>query len=113
MTLVLGQLVDGNYVDSICEELNEKLQMEGTLSLSVVTKEYDLPSEFVEEEVIRRLGSIIEGYRDETDPKILLTPSYVMRNRAKVRGALSAVTVPTNIATLLQKYKIQVRKYVF
>ena len=109
MTLILGQLIDGTYVDSICEEINEKLQLEGTISIALITKEYDLPSEFIQEEVIKRLGSIIEGFQDENDPKIILTPSYVMRNRAKVRGALSAITVPTAISAILQRHKIQVR----
>ena len=108
VNLILGQLIDGNYVDSICEEINEQLQLEGTISIAKITKEYDLPSEFIQDEVDKRLGSIIEGFRDDNDPKIILTPSYVMRNRAKVRGALSALTVPTPIAKILQKYKIQV-----
>ena len=67
--LVLGQLVDASYMDSICEQINEALQSSGTVSVAALTKEYDLPSDYVQEEVGKRLGSIIEGFRDEQDPR--------------------------------------------
>ena len=70
VNFVLGQLVDSSYLDYIAEEINEKLQLEGTVSISAITKEYDLPSEFLQEEVVARLGSVIEGYRDPHDPKV-------------------------------------------
>ena len=72
VNFVLGQLVDSSYLDFIAEEINEKLQLEGTVSISTITKEYDLPSEFLQEEVAARLGSVIEGYRDPHDPKVIL-----------------------------------------
>ncbi len=46
--LVLGQLVDSDYLDSLCEQVNEGLQLNGTISISTLTKEYDLPSEFLQ-----------------------------------------------------------------
>ena len=52
-----------------------------------------------------RLGSIIEGFRDESDPKVILTPSHVARNRAKIRGVLSAISVPTSVASILARYR--------
>ena len=55
-----------------------------TSSFAALTKTYDLPSEFLDEAVGKRLGSIIEGFRDESDPKVILTPTFVARNRAKV-----------------------------
>ena len=107
VNFVLGQLVDASYLDFIAEEINEKLQLEGTVSISTITKEYDLPSEFLQEEIVARLGSVIEGFRDEHDPKVILTPSYVQRNKAKIRGALSAITVPTPVANTINKFGIQ------
>lgn len=118
--------MDSAYCDLICEEINEKLQLDGTVSISTITKDYDLPSgtrsgtgtfrvrtlmfsfaEFLQEEIVRRLGSIIEGFRDGHDPKTILTTNYVQRNKAKIRGALSAVTVPTSVASIVNKFHIQ------
>ncbi len=46
--LVLGQLVSSDYLDSLCEQVNEGLQLNGTVTISALTKEYDLPSEFLQ-----------------------------------------------------------------
>ncbi len=105
--LVLGQVVDSNYLDTLCEQVNEGLQHSGLVSISALTKEHDLPSEFLQEQVGKRLGGIIEGFRDAQDPRIILTPSYVQRNRAKIRGALSAITVPTSVQEIVNRFGIQ------
>jgi len=102
--LVLGQLVSHRYLDDLCRQINEKLQQAGTISIPSLTKEFDLPSEFLLEQVHLRLGSIIEGFKDDHDPKVLLTPSHVARNRARVRGVLSGVTVPTSISSIITKH---------
>lgn len=57
--IVLGQLVDSSYLDSVAEEINEKLQQAGTISISQITKDYDLPSEFLLEEIIKRYIIVI------------------------------------------------------
>jgi len=102
--LVLGQLVSNRYLDELCRQINEQLQQAGTITIPNLTKEYDLPSDFLLEQVQIRLGSIIEGFKDEHDPKILLTTGFVARNRARIRGALSAVTVPTSVSSIVTKY---------
>ena len=109
MNLVLGQLVNADYLDSICDEINENLQLHGSVSISKLTKDFDLPSEFLQEEINKRIGSVIEGFKDEHDPKTILTSSYVSRSRAKIRGALSAATVPTSVASIINKFQIPVR----
>ena len=101
--LVLGQLVSADYMEELCRQVNERLQQQGTISLPSLTKEFDLPTEFLIEQVHARLGSIIEGFKDETDPKILLTPGHVARVRAKVRGVLSGVTVPTTVNSIISR----------
>ncbi|CAB4060241.1 UFL1 [Lepeophtheirus salmonis] len=50
--LVWGQLVNNDYIDSLCEEVNEVLQQKGCISIATLTKEYDLPSEFLEEQLL-------------------------------------------------------------
>jgi hypothetical protein len=62
--------------------------------------------------VTSRLGSIIEGFRDESDPKVILTPSHVARNRARIRGVLSAVSVPTSVSSILARWGIQIPKII-
>ena len=108
--LVLGQLINASYLDRIAEEINDKLQLEGTVSVSVITKDYNLPSDFVFEQITARLGSIIEGFQDESNPKVIVTQSYVARNRAKIRAVLRAITIPTSVQSICNKYGIEVFK---
>ncbi|XP_066965022.1 E3 UFM1-protein ligase 1 [Macrobrachium rosenbergii] len=49
---VMGQLISKHYMDSIAEEINEKLQQEGTASITHLVKHYDLPEEFLSEVTI-------------------------------------------------------------
>ena len=91
--LVLGQLINSKYLDDVADQLNEKLQVVGTLSISTLAKDYNLPSEFLSEEIIKRLGKFIEGFQDEHDPKVILTPAYISRYRARIRGVLTGIQI--------------------
>merc|ERR1712223_719149 len=102
--IILGQIISADYLDRIAEEINDRLQLEGTTSISVLTKEYNLPADFIFEQLTARLGSIIEGFQDESDPKVIITPGYLSRNRARVRGVLTAITVPTSVSAIVSKF---------
>ena len=39
--MVLGQIISADYLDRVAEEINDKLQVEGTTSIPVLTKEYN------------------------------------------------------------------------
>lgn len=109
--LVLGQLINSQYLDKIAEEINDKLQLEGTVSISVITKDYNLPSDFVFEQLVSRIGSIIEGFQDPHDPKVIVTQAYVARNKAKIRAVLRAITVPTAVNVICNRFQLEPRLF--
>jgi len=39
--------VSRSYLDSIAEEINDKLQDQGQITVAQLTKEYDLPGDFL------------------------------------------------------------------
>lgn len=45
--LVLGNLVSKHYLDTIAEEINERLMQAGCLNLVNLVKKYDLPENFL------------------------------------------------------------------
>jgi hypothetical protein len=49
LTLVLGQLIDQSYSDKLAEEINDRVQEQGQLTIAELTKQYDLPAEFLRE----------------------------------------------------------------
>ncbi|KAG7258510.1 hypothetical protein CRUP_014702 [Coryphaenoides rupestris] len=66
--LVLGQLIDVKYVDRLAEEVNDKLQAAGLITISELCKTYDLPGDYLTEELSRRLGSLVQGQFDQPIP---------------------------------------------
>lgn len=47
LCFVLGQLISKDYLDAIAEEINEKLQQEGSTTIADLVKHYELPGDFM------------------------------------------------------------------
>lgn len=108
--LILGQLIDENYIQRIASEINEKLIQNGEISVSELTESFDLPSSFIQKFVMEKhLGTTIHGRQDSQDPKIFFTLSYVARCRAKLRGALAGITKPTPVTAILSQSGVHER----
>nr|XP_046154147.1 E3 UFM1-protein ligase 1-like [Oncorhynchus gorbuscha] len=105
--LVLGQLIDENYLNRVSEEVNDKLQEAGLVNIPELCKNYDLPGDFLTEELSKRLGKVIQGQMDEYNRGVLFTPAFVSRHRARIRGLFSAVTRPTPVSNVIGVYGFQ------
>ncbi|KAG8444751.1 hypothetical protein GDO86_009792 [Hymenochirus boettgeri] len=105
--LVLGQLVDGKYLDQIAEEVNDKLQEAGQVTISELCKTYDLPGDFLIESLKLRLGKIIQGKIDESNGGVIYTEAFVSRHRARIRGLFTAITRPVPVITLISQFGFQ------
>ncbi|KAI8499223.1 E3 UFM1-protein ligase 1 [Branchiostoma belcheri] len=102
--LVLGQLIDRTYLDGLAEEVNDLLQENGQVTIGQLTKQYDLPSDFLMEAVLERLGTIIQGQSDPYDKGVIFTDTFVKMHRAQIRGIFSAITRPTPVGNIMNKY---------
>ncbi|XP_067150070.1 E3 UFM1-protein ligase 1 [Apteryx mantelli] len=105
--LVLGQLIDENYLDQLAEEINDKLQETGQVTISELCKAYDLPGDFLIQALSRRLGKIIRGQLDQNNRGVIYTEAFVSRHRARIRGLFSAITRPTPVSNLITRYGFQ------
>ncbi|XP_014470447.1 PREDICTED: E3 UFM1-protein ligase 1 homolog [Dinoponera quadriceps] len=109
LKVILGQLIDRSYLNKIAEEINDKLVQHGCINVAELTLTYDLPPEFLQSVVEKELGKIIHATQDSQDPRVFYTDSFVATNRAKIRGALSAVTKPTPLSAILGQCAIPER----
>lgn len=57
----------------------------------------------------KALGKTVRGRQDKQDPKIFYTEGFIARNRAKIRGALSAITKPTSLSAILGQCNVPER----
>nr|CAG4647659.1 EOG090X00WU [Moina brachiata] len=102
---VAGQLIDNEHLDHIAEEINEFLQQNGQISLVDLIKQYELPIEFLLQHLVARLGTVIQGHQDKSDQYVFFTEGFLARNKARIRGALSAITVPTSVSNIIAQNK--------
>lgn len=110
--LILGQLLSEEYLQKIATEINEKLAQEGEISVSDLTIQFGLPSEFLLAQVMEKyLGQLIRGRQDSSDPRIFFTPGYIARCKAKIRGALFGLTHPTSVHQIIQLIGVQERVF--
>ncbi|NWJ07019.1 UFL1 ligase, partial [Crypturellus undulatus] len=105
--LVLGQLIDESYLDQLAEEINDKLQETGQVTISELCKAYDLPGDFLIQALSKRLGKIIRGQLDQDNRGVIYTDAFVSRHRARIRGLFSAITRPTPVSNLISRYGFQ------
>uniref|UniRef100_A0A8C2SPY0 E3 UFM1-protein ligase 1 n=1 Tax=Coturnix japonica TaxID=93934 RepID=A0A8C2SPY0_COTJA len=105
--LVLGQLINESYLDQLAEEINDKLQETGQVTISELCKTYDLPGDFLTQALSKRLGRIIQGRLDQENRGVIFTEAFVSRHRARIRGLFSAITRPTPVSNLITRYGFQ------
>ncbi|XP_076648226.1 UFM1 specific ligase 1 [Halictus rubicundus] len=109
LKIILGQLIDKTYTNKVAEEINDKLMQHGSINIAELTIQYDLPAEFLQSLVERELGKTIFGKQDTQDFKVFYTESFIARNKAKIRGALSAITKPTPLSVVLAQCSVSER----
>uniref|UniRef100_A0A8C1MBY6 E3 UFM1-protein ligase 1 n=1 Tax=Cyprinus carpio TaxID=7962 RepID=A0A8C1MBY6_CYPCA len=105
--LILGQLIDVTYLDRLAEEVNDKLQEAGQVNIAELCKTYDLPGDFLTEELNSRLGRVIHGQIDQYNRAVIFTQAFLSRHKACICGLFSAVSRPTQINNLLNLYGFQ------
>ncbi|XP_062545565.1 E3 UFM1-protein ligase 1 homolog [Armigeres subalbatus] len=109
---VLGQLLDVSYFERAAMEINEKLAQAGEINVADLTMQYDLPADFILNHIIlKNLNKIIMGKQDASNANIFFTQSYVIRSKAKIRGALTAITKPTPVSAILAQCGIPDRLF--
>lgn len=110
VTYILGQLISNDYIIRIASEINERLSQNGEVNVSELTATYDLPSDFLLQEVVEKnLGRIIFGKQDSSNPRLLYTAAFISRCKARIRGALAGITKPTPLNAIITQTGVQER----
>lgn len=109
--IINGQLIDKSYTSTICEEINDKLNQQGLITIGDLTSHYDLPSEFLLSVIEKQIGKTIKGQQDKQDNYLFYTDDFIDRISCIVRGALLAVTKPTSLGTVVNICGVQQRLF--
>lgn len=111
VNIVLGQLIDKTYTHRVAEEINDHLIAHGQVSIGDLTRQYDLPSEYLLSLVEKNLGKVIFAKQDKEDHRLFFTEAFVARNKCIVRGALTAITQPTTLTAILSQCGIEKKDF--
>ena len=106
-TIINGQLIHNNYINFLCEEINEKLKLKGRVTISELSSQYDLPSDFLLTIFGNNLGKTIIAQEDPHDSHAFFTEAYKIRNISLVKGGLLALTKPTPVSVILNLFSIE------
>jgi len=111
--IIGNEVLTDYYLDRIAEEINESLQESGQLLLSSLAGRFALPMDVVINLIRDRLISDDSSNRSKykkviagkLQPPLLYTDAFVSRHTAIIRGLLSAITSPTTIHQMAQKFE--------
>ena len=67
--------------------------------------------DYLVQQLRSRLGTIIQGQQDKYDQHVFFTDGFLARNRARIRGALSAITIPTPVLSIITQNKLPERLF--
>ena len=99
LRLVQGELMTQYYLDNVTLEVEEMLQSRGQLTVAQLSSRFQLSSAFVSELIATGLESnAIHGVFD--NGTALYTDLFVRREKARLQGALAALTSPTAVSRI-------------
>ncbi|KAI7697311.1 E3 UFM1-protein ligase 1 [Sarcoptes scabiei] len=105
INMMLGQLVSKEYKDNIASEIDVHLQESGSLNIGDLSKQYDMPTDFLVNLVRDRLDSLIQGKLDD-DSRMIYTYDYLARFESKIIGIFSAITRSVTLQSIQNRYNI-------
>ncbi|CDW57586.1 core histone H2A:H2B:H3:H4 family protein [Trichuris trichiura] len=106
LSICLGQLISKEYLTRAFIAINESLQRKGKISISEITRQYDLPTDFLADAVVQQVGRHIEGFIDTSDASVIYTHAYLNQQTAILRGALSGCTRIISLKKLVTDFDL-------
>lgn len=113
ITVLLGQLINEDYVRRIAAEINETLRQKGEVSVyELAMSHFDLPTDFLLHNVMEKyLGTVIQARQDQEDNNKFFTQKYISRCKAKLRGAMAGLTMPAPVSVFFTNIGAQDAMY--
>ena len=108
--LVDDNLLSSEYLDRLCDEINEELFQKDELNFADLAIKYNFSIAFISNEIQKRLGIVIDGVLSE-DKSGIITQKYLKVMSAKVRGLLRAQQGPASLQKMAKKLNIEQLKF--
>ncbi|KAI4479625.1 hypothetical protein M0804_011022 [Polistes exclamans] len=105
--VVLGYLINEEYWEQMMKDINDKLWQHHYVKVVDLTLFYNLPTEFIRTTIETALTrKIIMDVEITQDKQIYYTNRFIKTNKAKIRGALSAITKPVSLSVISKECSV-------
>lgn len=105
--VVIGYLINEEYWGQMMKDINDKLWQHHYVKVVDLTLFYNLPAEFIRTTIETALTrKIIANIEVTQDKQIYYTNRFIKTNKAKIRGALSAVTKPISLSLISKECSV-------
>ncbi|XP_035737349.1 E3 UFM1-protein ligase 1 homolog [Vespa mandarinia] len=105
--VVIGYLINEEYWGQMMKDINDKLWQHHYVKVVDLTLFYNLPAEFIRTTIETALTrKIIANVEVTQDKQIYYTNRFIKTNKAKIRGALSAVTKPISLSLISKECSV-------
>ena len=105
LIMINGNLFTNEYLDTICEEINEELQHRHRMNISELTIKYNFSYDYLLGVIASRIGTMIQG--EVKSNQVLTTIAYAKTVRAQIRGVLRACIRPIAISQIRKNYDFE------
>lgn len=109
--LILGQIIHSTYKTTLEKQIYDTMIATGQLSIADFAKTLDLPSEFLSSVVKELLPRVMDDFVVSPDERTYYTTDMMDRYKSIISGTLTAITKPTNIASIMKKLDIPERLF--
>lgn len=96
-----GEILSGQYVQNVAQEIEESLEECGCLAVSDLAIRYNLPADFVRDDIIVRVDTPHVAKQNA-----IYTGAHAARVEARARGALRGCTLPVTLAQLAARHRL-------
>nr|CDS31905.1 E3 UFM1 protein ligase 1 [Hymenolepis microstoma] len=98
--LIAGELMTKSYIRRVAEEIRDRLEFRGVMTVTDFARSYNLSSQFLVSIINNYNGTLFQIQRDGDR---LCTQVFISKQKAKVCGYLSAVVTPVSVADCAAK----------
>ncbi|KAG0242331.1 hypothetical protein B0O80DRAFT_437891 [Mortierella sp. GBAus27b] len=107
LLIVQDEFLKVEYLDRMTARLNEELVQHGYLVTADLCRKYNFSISFVRQFLKDRVGSSITGQWDTVDRGLVVSPSFLDKEKEALLKALGELQEPTSLQQLRQRHIVQ------
>ncbi|KAG0368079.1 hypothetical protein BC939DRAFT_468738 [Gamsiella multidivaricata] len=107
VVLVQDELLQMEYLDSMTEQMTKELDQQGYLTIADLCRKHKLAIDFMRQFLKDRVGGVIPGQWDTIDRGVIISPSFLEKEKTTLLKILDELEEPTSLQSLRSRHVVQ------